>query len=120
MEPDPVLDYARPDVAGLFWATIQPLGGGYSWCYAATETDLFGWRTTVYMQVEARAGRWGQAFRLADQQRRALCALPWTDWDQGVIARVDNTDGPFMQADDDGSPRYIARYAVVVHPRPAI
>ena len=116
---DPVLHYPRPDVEALVWSTVRLFGGVVTWAYTTAERDLYGWLSTVNVQVDARAGRKGEAYRRADLIRRAVCALPWTDWDQGVVARVDTTEGPFWLPDVDGAPRYVARYAISVHPRPA-
>jgi hypothetical protein len=117
--PDPVLDYARPDVERYVWSSVRDLGGVQTWCYTAAEGELPGWLAVVYVQVDVRAGRKGDAYRRADQVRRALCALPFAYWPDGVVTRVDTTEGPFWMPDDDGAPRYVARYAVTVHPLPA-
>lgn len=116
---DDVLTYARPDVEKLVWQTVQPFGGTLTWAYNAGEQDLRGWLTTVNIQVDVRAGRKADAYRRADQVRRAVCSLPWADWSEGVVVSVDATEGPFWLPDGDGAPRYVARYAVTVHPRPA-
>lgn len=118
--PDPVLNFARPDVEALIYRTVVPLGGVVSWSYSAAERDLPGWLVTVDVQVDVRAGRKGDAYRRADEVRRAMCALPWADWADGVVSRVDITEGPSWLPDgSNGAPRYVARYAVVIHPRPA-
>jgi hypothetical protein len=116
---DPTLDYARPDVEALVHAVVQPYGGVVSWATTAEDRDLPGWLAAVTVQVDVKAGRKAECFRKADLIRRAVCALPWADWPDGVVARVDTTEGPFWLPDSDGAPRYVARYVVVVHPRPA-
>lgn len=117
---DPVLNFPRPDVEALVWRTIRSIGGVEQWVFTSNEMDLRGWLTVVSIQVDVRAGRKGQAFRNADQVRRAVCALPWVEWADGVVCRVDVTEGPLWLPDDDGAPRYVVRFAVTVHPpRPA-
>jgi hypothetical protein len=114
---DPVLTYARPDVEWLVEQTVKPLGGVVSWAYTASDDVFPGWLSTVNVQVDVRSHRKTTALERADACRRAICALPWAEWDQGVIVRVDVSEGPFWLPDDNGGPRYVARYAVMSHPR---
>ena len=116
---DPVLSYARPDVEQLVYQTVKPLGGVITWAYGAGEGPFDGWQTTLNIQVDVRAHRKSAALARADACRRALCALPWVEWPDGVIVRVDVTEGPYWLPDANGAPRYVARYAVMAHPRPA-
>jgi hypothetical protein len=116
---DPALAIARPNVERLVWETVKPLGGAVTWAYSATEGDPPSWLFTCHVQVDIRASTRSGASARADEARRALCALPWADWPGGVIARVDVTDGPFWLPDESGAPRYVARYSLTAHPRPA-
>lgn len=118
-DADPVLDYARPDVEQLVYQVVKPLGGVVSWAYTAAERDLRGWLTSVNVQVDIRSHNKTNALRRADLARRAVCALPWVDWPDGVVARVDVLEGPFWLPDENGGPRYVARYGLIVHPVPA-
>ncbi len=116
---DPVLQYARPDVEQLVYETVRPLGGIVTWADSAGERDLPGWTVRTLVQVDVRAHRKSAASQRADVVRRAVCALPWASWPDGVIVRVDTIEGPFWLPDENGAPRYVARYAVWSHPRPA-
>jgi hypothetical protein len=113
---DPTLSYARPDVEKLVHDTVKPLGGMISWAYTVTEGEFRGWQFTVNVQVDTRSHRKTAALARADVCRRAICALPWADWADGVIVSVDVTEGPFWLPDDNGAPRYVARYAIQAHP----
>jgi hypothetical protein len=120
MAPDPILAYPRPDVEALVFATAKPFGGVVTWAYAAQESGgLPGWLTATSVQVDVRAGSREAARARADEIRRAVCALPFAPWDEGVVARVNVTEGPFWFPDPDGAPRYVARYEVLAHPLPA-
>ncbi|MDR1999457.1 MAG: hypothetical protein LBQ06_05895 [Frankiaceae bacterium] len=113
---DPALAYARPDVERIVLDTIKPLGGVVTWSFAAGEGDPPGWLFTMNLQVDIRAHRRAACAARADMARRAICALPWGDQSRGVVNRVDVTEGPFWQPDENGAPRYVARYAITCHP----
>ena len=118
---DPVLDYERPDVEALVFHIARVVGGVTSWAYSVLETDgLHGWITATSLQVDVRAKERGLARMRADQVRRSVCALPFYDWEDGIVARVEVLEGPFWFPDEDRQPRYVARYEVLAHPRPAL
>jgi hypothetical protein len=117
---DPALTYARPDVEQLVWATVRDLGGVVTWAY--TSGDLMrtpaGWLTAVSVQVDVRARSKHVAFTRADAARQLVCGLAGTSFEGGVIATVENVEGPFWLPDPDGAPRYVARYTLTAHPLP--
>jgi hypothetical protein len=118
---DPVLDYERPDVEALVFHIARPVGGVTSWAYSVLETQgLRGWVSATSLQVDVRAKDRRTARLRADQVRRSVCALPFVPWDGGVVARVQVLEGPFWFPDEDGQPRYVARYEVLAHPLPAL
>jgi hypothetical protein len=121
MAADPALDYPRPDVEALVWDTVRSLGGCTTWAYSSGDQTRApaGWLSIVSVQVDVRARSKHAAFQRADQARRLILALPYSAWDDGVVADVVNLDGPFWLPDTDGCPRYVARYEVRVHPLPA-
>jgi len=114
---DPALSYERPDIELHALRAVKPLGGVITWCYTAGEGDPPGWIFTANIQVDVRANNRVNAERRADAVRRAICALPARYWDEGVVNRVDVVDGPFWQPDENNAPRYVARFAIVFHPR---
>lgn len=114
---DPALSFARPDVEKIVYDQVKPLGGVITWTYTSGEGQPRGWLFTLNIQVDVRAHNRASALQRADACRRAICALPWSNqWERGVIATVDVTDGPFWLPDDNGAPRYVARYAITCHP----
>jgi hypothetical protein len=111
--PAPVI--AQPDIEAHVWAQIGGLAGVTSFAYAA-EQLYPGWVYAHHVQVDARARRKQAARDLAEQVRQIVVALPDAPWAEGTVATVDVTEGPFWLPDDDGLPRYVARYEIRVHP----
>ena len=115
---DPALEYDRPDIELRVLRAVKPLGGIITWVYTAGQGDPPAWVSTANIQVDVRANNRSNAAQRADAVRRAVCALPWADWPDGVINRVDVIDGPFWQPDPStNAPRYVVRFAIVYHPR---
>ena len=107
---------AQPDAEAWIWANIGHLHGVTSWTYAAT-LGWPGWVFAHYFQVDCRSTTKRAARDLAEQVRQIMYALPELDWPEGTVSYVQAAEGPFWMPDDDGAPRYVARYEVRVHPR---
>lgn len=110
-------EIAAPDTEAWAWANLRELRGLTSFAYTATQLDRAGWLTSTFLQVDARAGRRTAARDLAEQARRRLTGLPGLDWPEGVVCLVAVVEAPFWLPDDDGQPRYVARYEIRAHPR---
>lgn len=108
----------QPDLEAHVWAQVgRP--GVTSFCYAATH-DFPDWLVAYSIQVDCRAKTKELAAALAEQTRQRVYSLADIWWDDGVVSYVQCTDGPFWLADpEDGGPRYVARYEIRAHPRPA-
>lgn len=107
----------QPDVEAFAWSQLRTLPGTTSFCYSAI-LDWPGWLYLYSLQVDVRSKRKKAARDVAESARRIMLALPDLDWSDGVVARVDVTEGPFWNPDpEDGGPRYTSRYEVRVHPR---
>lgn len=116
---DPALYFERPNIQELVFRAVQPLGGIVTWVYTAGEGDPPGWIFRASVQVDCRAHNRLAADRRADAVRRAVCALPWVWWREGVVNRVDVIEGPFSEP-DGGRPRFIVRFRITFHPRAVI
>jgi hypothetical protein len=112
--PAPVI--VQPDLEAWVWANISDLKGVTSFAYAATQLWP-GWVYAHFIQADARAKRKTAARDLAETVRQRICALPDVAWPQGSVCYVQPVEGPFWLPDDDGLPRYTARYEIRVHPR---
>lgn len=112
-------EIAAPDAEAWAWANLRGIGGVTSFAYTATQLDPAGWLTSTFLQVDARAARRTAAREAAEQARRRLLALPSTPWPEGVVCLAAVVEAPFWLPDDDGRPRYVARYEIRVHPRPS-
>ena len=106
----------QPDLEALVWEQIRGLGGMTSFAYAAIQLWP-GWVYAHFVQVDARAPKKAAARDLAERARQIICALPDAPWPQGCVCYVQPVEGPAWLPDDDGSPRYMARYEIRVHPR---
>lgn len=105
----------QPDLEKLAWSALQPLSGVTSWTYALV-TDFPPWQLRYGLQVDARASTKRSARDKAERARQIVLGLPDAAWPDGVITYVQPTDGPSWLPDDDGCPRYTARYEVRCHP----
>jgi hypothetical protein len=110
-------DIAAPDAEAWAWANLRDIRGLTSFAYTATQLDPAGWLTSTFLQVDARSARRAPARDAAEQARRRLLGLPSAPWPDGVVCLVAVVEAPFWLPDDDGQPRYVARYEVRVHPR---
>lgn len=111
--PNPVI--RQPDVEAHVWASVRHLPGVTSFLYQ--QTRLWpGWVVAAQLQVDARAPRKQRARDLAEDARVIIEALPAAPWDGGVVSHVIVREGPQWEPDDDGGPRYYARYELRVHP----
>jgi hypothetical protein len=107
----------QPDLEAHVYDALKALGGVESFAYAATQLDGPGWIWAHFVQVDARAKRKAAARDLAEEARQIMAALPDQPWAAGTVCYMQAVEGPFWLPDDDGSPRYVARYEVRVHPR---
>lgn len=115
MTAPPVI--VQPDAEAWVWAHVGTLHGVTSHAYAAEQVERAGWLYTHFLQVDARAKTKHDARDLAERVRQIMTALPGEDWPGGVISYMQPVEGPFWLPDDDGAPRYCARYEIRVHPR---
>jgi hypothetical protein len=106
----------QPDLEAWVWANVRELGGMTSFSFAAAQSWP-GWIYAHFVQVDARAARKQAARDLAERARQIICALPDVPWPDGTVCYVQPVEGPAWLPDDDGSPRYMARYEIRVHPR---
>jgi hypothetical protein len=104
-----------PDTEAHVIAQLAALPGITVWTYAATQHDP-DWIAATFVQVDARAGRKKAARDLAEQARQVMAGLPGAPWPEGAVCYCAPVEGPFYLPDDDGSPRYVARYEVRAHP----
>ena len=108
----------QPDLEAHLWAQIRHLPGVTSFAYTAVQQDPAGWLMAHFVQVDARAKAKAAARDVAEQVRQLLTSrLPDVPWTEGTVCYVQPIEGPFWFPDDDGSPRYVARYEIRVHPR---
>jgi hypothetical protein len=105
----------QPDLEAWVWANVSDLPGVNSFGYAATQMWP-GWVYAHFIQLDARSKRKEAARATAEVLRQRMCALPDVPWDAGVVCYVQPVEGPFWLPDDDGLPRYTARYEIRVHP----
>lgn len=114
---DPAMATPRPDIERAVYEILKPLGGVQVWAYALVDLGPSGFPCAASMQVDIRASSKALAWQRADAARRAVCTLPLARWPEGVVSRADVIDGPFWFPDNNGAPRYVARYRVVFRPR---
>jgi hypothetical protein len=115
MTADPIV--AAPDAEAWLWANLRALPGVTSFSYTAQQLDPLGWIIAHYIQVDARAKRRAAARDGAERARRIVLGLGGVPWAEGVICMVGVVEAPFYLPDDDGLPRYAARYEIRAHPR---
>jgi hypothetical protein len=106
----------QPDAEAWVIASLEHLSGVTAFAYAAAQLDRAGWLMAHFVQVDARAGRKKAARDLAEQARQVVVSLAGLPWPEGCVSYVQPVEGPAWLADDDGSPRYLARYEIRVHP----
>lgn len=109
-------EIAAPDAEAWVHANLRDLPGVTSFAYTATQLDPAGWLISTFVQVDARRDRRTVARDSAERARRRLLALPSVAWAEGAVCLVAVVEAPFWLPDDDGQPRYVARYEVRVHP----
>ena len=106
----------QPDIEAHVWAQLKHLPGITSFTYAATQLDRAGWIMAHFVQVDARLKRRGPARASAEAARQIMTGLGDVPWADGCVCYVQPVEGPFWLPDEDGWPRYTARYEVRVHP----
>lgn len=108
---------AQPDLEKWVVQCLEPLGSGVTcFCFAANQLGLPGWLWSYSIQVDARAGRKAAARDLAELARQVMAGLTSLSWPGGVVVYSRADSGPFWLPDNDGGPRYCARYEVRAHP----
>jgi hypothetical protein len=107
---------AQPDLEAFVWSQIGGLKGVTSFAYAATQLDPAGWIMAHFVQVDARHADKKRARDLAERVRQIITGLADDPWAEGVVCYVMPVEGPFWLPDEDGGPRYTARYEIRVHP----
>jgi hypothetical protein len=106
----------QPDLEAWVWENIRDLKGVTSFGYAAAQLDHTGWIMQHFIQVDARHVDKQASRDLAEQVRQVITGLADLPWPQGVICYIQPVEGPAWLPDDDGAPRYMARYEIRVHP----
>jgi hypothetical protein len=105
----------QPDLEKWVWANVRDLGGITAFSYAAFQ-QWPGWVYSWSIQIDARAARKDAARDLAERARQIITGLPDVPWPEGVVCYVQPVEGPFWLPDPDGSPRYVMRVEIRVHP----
>jgi hypothetical protein len=108
---------AQPDLEEHVWRQIQHIPGVTAWCYAA----FMGWPPWLVaysIQADARAKTKQAARDRAEQVRQIILGLGDALWPEGVVSFAQCIDAPFWLPDDEGGPRYVARYEIRAHPVP--
>jgi hypothetical protein len=106
----------QPDLEAWVIASTRDLPGLTVFSYAATQLDPAGWLFAHFLQIDVRRDRKPAARDIAERARQRMVALPGLGWPDGVVCYCQPIEGPFYLPDDDGQPRYVARYEVRVHP----
>jgi hypothetical protein len=112
--PAPVI--AQPDLEAHVWSLLGGLAGVNSFAYASAQLWP-GWVYAWFIQVDARSARREAARATAEQARQIMASLPDQPWPGGDVCYCQPVEGPAWLPDEDGQPRYMARYEVRVHPR---
>lgn len=106
----------QPDVEAWVIANTRDLPGVTVFSYAATQLDRLGWVMAVFVQLDARRKSKPAARDVAERARQRMCSLGDVPWPDGTICYSQPVEGPFYLPDDDGQPRYTARYEIRAHP----
>ena len=106
----------QPDLEAWVIACTRDLPGLTAFSYAATQLDPAGWLMAHFIQIDVRRDKKPVARAVAEQARQRMVALHTVPWPDGAVCYVQPTEGPFYLPDDDGQPRYTARYEIRVHP----
>lgn len=116
MSENPALAYTVPDVEANLWAAIGGDGSGLRLWTVDVQETTHGWVTRHTIQVDARASGKKAAHDRAWDARAAILALPGALWDDGVVLDAAVVTGPSWLPDENGAPRYVARYELAVRP----
>lgn len=109
----------QPDAEAWVQRNLAPLPGEVtSFAYTAT-SPWPGLIVAHFIQVDARHRKKIAARDLAERARQIIMSLADVPWPDGIVCRVDAVEVPFWLPDDDGLPRYCARYELRVRPRRA-
>jgi hypothetical protein len=106
----------QPDLEAWVIANTRDLPGLTVFSYAANQLDPAGWLFAHFLQIDVRRDRKPAARDIAERARQRMVALPGIRWPDGTVCYCQPAEGPFYLPDDDGQPRYVARYEVRVHP----
>ena len=107
--------YLPPDVEAHLTGLIE--GAGVTGCrvFTVDVTALWPeWVTSHVVQVDARASDKQKAHDKAWEVARLVMAS--TAIEGGTITNVGIASGPSWIPDENGAPRYVARYIFTVHP----
>lgn len=110
------LDLTAPPVEAHVWDQIKTLPGVTCFTVDQQESPSFLRRVWTF-QVDTRGATRQAAGEVAEQARRAVLALPSVAWNDGVVIGTAVVSGHSWLPDENGAPRYVARYEVVVRPR---
>jgi hypothetical protein len=111
----PALDAGAIDVEAHLWALLKSLGGITVFTYDV-QTSAYHWRQVHSVQVDTRAGSKKAAFDGAWAAGKLVLSLPPARWQDGVVSDAAVVSGPSWLPDENGAPRYTARYGLTVHP----
>ena len=117
MTANPAVAYPHPDVEAVAFALLKPLGGVTLWTYDVQEST-YGWLTTHAIQVDVRASDKKRCHDRAWTARASLLDLAGSAVEGGYCVDVSVVSGPSWLPDENGAPRYVARYALTVRPGP--
>ena len=110
-----LIDYPPPDVEANLVETIKAAGfTGVRVFTVDVTTGYPHWVTDQIVQVDCRASDKQKAYAKAWAVLSTI--LTPTTWRDGVLSHVAVASGPSWQPDENGAPRYVARYILTVHP----
>jgi hypothetical protein len=105
---------ARRDLEAHLWSLVKPIGGVRLFAVALTERahhHIF----TMTVQVDTRGSGKKEARDRAMVAAASVLGSPHAPWQYGVVTGATVVMGPRWLPDENGAPRYVARYAVTAH-----
>jgi len=109
------LDLTPPPIEAHVWSVLSGLPGVSCWLVEQQEPWPFYARTFTF-QVESRGASRQSAGETAEAARVAILSLPSVPWQDGVVIGVAVVSGHSWLPDENGAPRYVARYEVTARP----
>ena len=107
--------YRYPDVEAHLTEALKV--AGFTGVRVWTVDVLTGyphWVAVHQVQIDTRASSKAAAHDRA--WNVAGTVLDAATWDDGILAAADVVSGPSWLPDENGAPRYVARYEFTVHP----